>query len=171
MNTYKTIWEGRVIKTPFSDFTEDAKHLKLKRINKKRKIGSLLEIVPKNTNTKVFLYQLRDTRMEGIWRNQCLILQPAWDIIKRGLTTSDVTDIEVNFVVKLRAQNIDTHSSIHNYFWMKMIKIPKNNYMISITRKQWKITWCWLKKNLFHFCWCLYAWLWMLCVSVSSVFC
>ena len=34
---------------------------------------------------------------------------------KQVLTTSDVRDIEGIFVVKLRAQNIDSHFSIHNY--------------------------------------------------------
>ena len=34
---------------------------------------------------------------------------------KQGLTTSDVSYIEVTFVVKLRAQNIDNYFSIHNY--------------------------------------------------------
>ena len=33
VNTNKTIWEGRVIKIPFSDVLEDAKHLKLIWIN------------------------------------------------------------------------------------------------------------------------------------------
>ena len=36
MNTNKTIWEGRVIKIPFSDFPEDAKQYKLIWINKKK---------------------------------------------------------------------------------------------------------------------------------------
>ena len=34
---------------------------------------------------------------------------------KKGLTTSDVKDIEGIVFVKLRAQNIDSHFSIHNY--------------------------------------------------------
>ena len=34
---------------------------------------------------------------------------------KQGLKTSDVRYIEVISIVKLRAQNIDTHFSIHNY--------------------------------------------------------
>ena len=36
VNTYKTIWEGRVIKIPFSEMSEDAKHLKLIWINTKK---------------------------------------------------------------------------------------------------------------------------------------
>ena len=36
VNTNKTIWEGRVIKIPFSYFPEDPKHLKLIWINTKR---------------------------------------------------------------------------------------------------------------------------------------
>ena len=33
VNTKKSIWEGRVIKIPFSEKSEDAKHLKLIWIN------------------------------------------------------------------------------------------------------------------------------------------
>ena len=39
VNTKKTIWEGRVIKIPFSEKSEYAKHLKLIWINKKMKKG------------------------------------------------------------------------------------------------------------------------------------
>ena len=39
VNTNKTIWYGRVIKIPFSDVPEDARHLKLIWINKKSKKG------------------------------------------------------------------------------------------------------------------------------------
>ena len=40
VNTNRTIWEGRFIKMPFSEMSEDAKHLKLIWINtKKRKKG------------------------------------------------------------------------------------------------------------------------------------
>ena len=71
VNTKKTIWEGRVIKIPFSKKLEDAKHLKLIWINTKKEERVLIKIVPKNINTKGYLYQLRDTRMEVAWRNQC----------------------------------------------------------------------------------------------------
>ena len=43
MNTNETIWEGRVIKIPFSDVPEDAKHLKLIWINKKREERVLIK--------------------------------------------------------------------------------------------------------------------------------
>ena len=59
VNTDKTIWELRVIKIPFSDFLEDAKHLKLIWINTKKEDRFWLDTVLKNTNTKVFLYQLK----------------------------------------------------------------------------------------------------------------
>ena len=39
VNTNKTIWEGGVIKIPFSEVPEEAKHLKLIWINTKRKKG------------------------------------------------------------------------------------------------------------------------------------
>ena len=75
VNTNKTVWEGRFIKIPFSDVPEDAKHLKLIRIHTKKEGRVLIKIVPKNINTKGYLYQLRDTRMEGLWRNQCWIFK------------------------------------------------------------------------------------------------
>ena len=34
---------------------------------------------------------------------------------KQGLTTSDVRDVEGTFVVKLRAQKVDSHFFILNY--------------------------------------------------------
>ena len=66
MNTNETIWEGRVVKIPFSDVPEDAKHFKLIWINTIKGRKGLNKKFPKNTNTKGYLYQIRDTRMEGI---------------------------------------------------------------------------------------------------------
>ena len=53
VNTNRTIWEGRVIKIPFSDVPEDAKHLKLMWINtatgdKFKKMGFRLEKLCRN---------------------------------------------------------------------------------------------------------------------------
>ena len=42
VNTNKTIWEGRVNKTPFCDFPEDAKHFKLIQINTKKEYRVLI---------------------------------------------------------------------------------------------------------------------------------
>ena len=39
VNTHKKVWEGRVIKIPFSDLLEDSDYLKLKWIKQKRKLG------------------------------------------------------------------------------------------------------------------------------------
>ena len=36
LNTKRTVWEGRVVKIPFSEKSEDAKHLKLIRISTKK---------------------------------------------------------------------------------------------------------------------------------------
>ena len=52
VNTNKTIWEGRVIKTPFSEMSEDAKHLKLIWINTKKEERVLIKKIPKNINKK-----------------------------------------------------------------------------------------------------------------------
>ena len=43
LNTNKTIWEGRVIKIPFSEVPEDAKHLKLIWINTKKEDRVLIK--------------------------------------------------------------------------------------------------------------------------------
>ena len=43
VNTNKTIWEGRVIKTPFSEMSEDAKHLKLIWINTEKEERVLIK--------------------------------------------------------------------------------------------------------------------------------
>ena len=77
MNTNKTIWEVRVFKIPSRDVPEDAKHFKLIWINTKKDERVLNKKIPKNIKTKINLYQLRDTRMEGLCRNQCWILQTA----------------------------------------------------------------------------------------------
>ena len=65
INTNKTIWGDRVIKSSSRKFPEISNYLKLIWINTKKKIGFWVEIVPKNTNTKGFIFQLRDTRMDG----------------------------------------------------------------------------------------------------------
>ena len=43
VNAEKTIWEGRVIKIPFSEKSEDSKHLKLKWINTKKEERVLIK--------------------------------------------------------------------------------------------------------------------------------
>ena len=43
VNTNKTIWEVRVVKIPFSDVPEDAKHLKLIWINTKKENRFLIK--------------------------------------------------------------------------------------------------------------------------------
>ena len=43
VNTKKTIWEGRVIKIPFSEKSEDSKHLKLIWINTKKEERVLIK--------------------------------------------------------------------------------------------------------------------------------
>ena len=85
VNRNKTTWEGRVIKIPFSDLPEYVKKSKLIWINKEKEDRFLIRNFPKNTNTNGVLYQLRDTRMEGLWRNQCWVLQIARDIRNRDL--------------------------------------------------------------------------------------
>ena len=73
VNTNKNIWEGMVIKIYFSDVPENAKHLKLIWIDTKKEESILLIKKSKEYKQKGYLYQLRDTRMEGLWINQCWI--------------------------------------------------------------------------------------------------
>ena len=52
MKTNKTIWEVRVIKIPFSDVPEDAKHLKLIWINTKKEDRVLIKNCSKEYKQK-----------------------------------------------------------------------------------------------------------------------
>ena len=52
VNTKKTIWECRVIKIPFSEKSEDAKHLNLIWINKKKEERVLIKNCPKEYKQK-----------------------------------------------------------------------------------------------------------------------
>ena len=52
VNTNKIFWEERVIKIPFSDMSEDAKHLKLIWINRKKEERVLIKIPPKEYKHK-----------------------------------------------------------------------------------------------------------------------
>ena len=47
VDTKKTIWEGKFIKIPFSEQSEDAKHLKLIWINTKKEERVLIKNCPK----------------------------------------------------------------------------------------------------------------------------
>ena len=71
VNTKKTIWEGTVIKISYSEKSEDYKYLKVVWINTKKEQRVLIKDCSKEYIKKGFLYQLRDTRMEVVWRNQC----------------------------------------------------------------------------------------------------
>ena len=39
---------------------------------------------------------------------------------KKGMTTTEVKDMDGTFVVKLHGMNIENNFKIHNYPWMKM---------------------------------------------------
>ena len=52
VNTKKTIWEGRVIKIPFSENSEDAKNLKLIWINTKKEERVLIKNCSKEYKKK-----------------------------------------------------------------------------------------------------------------------
>ena len=109
VNTNKTICEGRVIKTPFSDLPEDAKHLKLIWINKKKEDRVFIQNCSKEYKQKIIPITTQRYNDGGVVGKSVLDITDSARHQKQGLTTSDVRDIEGNFVVKLRVQNIDTH--------------------------------------------------------------
>ena len=127
LNTNKTIWEGRVVKTTFSDFPEDAKHLKLIWIKTNNKDRGFNKKNQKNTNAKVFLYQLIDTSMEGLCRNECWILQTTWDIRNRDWQHQMSGILKELLLWSYVVRILMAIFYIHNYLWMKMITIFKNN--------------------------------------------
>ena len=53
VNTKKTIWEGRVIKIPFSEKSEDAKYLKLIWINTKKEERVLINFFSKELKKRI----------------------------------------------------------------------------------------------------------------------
>ena len=109
MNTNKTIWEGRVIKIPFSDVPEYAKYLKLIWISTKKEERVLIKFFPKEYKHK------RIPISTYIYKDGMAMEKSVLDITdrlrhqKKGLTTSDARYVEGNFVVKLRDHKIDSH--------------------------------------------------------------
>ena len=53
VNNKKTIWEGRVIKIPFIEKSEDSKHLKLIWINTKKEERVLIKHYPKELKKRI----------------------------------------------------------------------------------------------------------------------
>ena len=115
MNTNITIWEVGVIKIPFSDVPEDAKHLKLIWINTKKEIRVLIKNCSKEYKHKRI--PISTQRYKDVWAMEKSVMDITDSLRnqKQVLTTSDVRDIEIIFVVKLRAQNIDSH-----FFYTKL---------------------------------------------------
>ena len=101
-------------------------------------IGFLLEIVSTSIDKKEFLYQLIDTRMEGLWRNKCWILHTVWDIIDRDWQHPMLGILKELLLWGYVVRVLIPLFSIHNYLWMNMITNLKNYLMISITGKWWK---------------------------------
>ena len=86
---------------------------------------------------------------------------------KKLITTAQVNNFVVTFVVKLCGVNTKNHFKINNCLWMKMRSIlTKNwiNYKITFTKLH-DAVW----ENVVHFWWCCYAWSWMGCVSVYTI--
>ena len=114
MNTKKTICEGRVIKIPFSEKTEDAKHLKVIWINTKKEERVSIKNCSKEYKKRI---PVSTQRYQDGGDMEKSLLDVTDSIIhqKLGLTTSDSIDVQGMFVVKLRAQNTESHFFIHNY--------------------------------------------------------
>ena len=115
VNTKKTIWEGRVIKIPFSEKSEDAKHLKLIWINTKKEERVLIKNCSKEYKHKRIPVSTQRYQDGGGMEKSVLDVTYSIRNQKLGLTTSESIDVQGMFVVKLRAQNTECHFLIHNY--------------------------------------------------------
>ena len=101
--------EGRVIKIPFSDFPEDAKHLKLIWINTKREGRVFIRNCSKEYKRKIIPISTQRYKDGSVMEKSELDITNSVRHQKQGLKTKYIRDIEGNFVVKLRGKNIDTH--------------------------------------------------------------
>ena len=108
MNTKKTIWEGRVIKIPFSKKLEDAKHLKLIWINTKKEERVLIKNYSKEYK-KMIPVSTQKYQDGGGMEKSVVDVTDSTRNKKLGLTTSESIDVQGMFVVKLRAQNTESH--------------------------------------------------------------
>ena len=104
VNTNKTIWEGRVIKIPFSVKSKDAKHLKLIRINKKMEERVLIKNCSKEYKHKRIPVSTQIYQDGGGTEKSVLDLKDSLRHQKLGLTKSDPRDVQGIFIVKLHAQ-------------------------------------------------------------------
>ena len=127
VNTNKTIWEGRVIKIPFSEKSEDAKHLKLIWINTKKEESVLIKNCSKEYKHKRIPVSTQRYKDVGGMEKSVLDTEDSLIQQKLGLTTSEYRDVQGIFDVKLRAHKVDSHFFIHNYLWTKMATILINN--------------------------------------------
>ena len=115
VNTNKTIWEGWVIKIPFSEKSEDAKHLKLIWINTKKEERVLIKNSSKEFKHKRIHVSTQRYKDGGGMEKSVLDLKDSLRHQKLGLTTSESRDVQGIFVVELRAQKTYSHFFIHNY--------------------------------------------------------
>ena len=88
MNTNKTIWEGRVIKIPFSEKSEDAKHLKLIWINKKKEERVLIKNCSKEYKHKRIPVSTQRYQDGGGMEKSVLDIRDSLRHQKLGLTAS-----------------------------------------------------------------------------------
>ena len=109
MNTNKNIWEVRVIKIPFSDVPEDAKHLKLIWINTKKEERVLIKKNSKEYKHKRIPVSTHRYKDGGGMEKSVLDITDSLRHQKLGLTTSESRDVQGIFVVNLRAQKVDSH--------------------------------------------------------------
>ena len=93
VNTNKTILEGRVIKIPFSDVLEDAKHLKLIWINTKKEDRFFIKKNPKEYKHKRIPISTHRYKDGGAMEKSVLNITHRLRHQKQGLTKSDVRDI------------------------------------------------------------------------------
>ena len=109
MNTNRTIWEGMAIKIRFCDVTEDAKHLKLIWINKKKEERILIKKCSKEYKHKRITVSTQRYKYGGGMVKSVLDMTDSLRHQELVLTTSESRDVQGSFVVKLRAHKVESH--------------------------------------------------------------
>ena len=127
VNTKKTIWESRVIKIPFSEKSEDAKHLKLIWINTKKEERVLIKNCSKEYKHKMITVSTKRYQDGGGTKKSLLDVTYSIRHKKLVLTTSESIDVQGMFFVKLHSQN--TESQFFN------TQLPLNEYGKNIDKQ------------------------------------
>ena len=85
VNTIKKIWEGRVIKIPFSDFPDHSKHLKLICINTKKEDRVLIRNCSKEYKHKIIPISNQIYKDGGVVEKYLLDITDSLRKLKQGM--------------------------------------------------------------------------------------